>query len=211
MKTFTNIVVNFDDIMYYFYEWEDGDKIEYIKEIPLIKVSKKTFKNILLYHILLDPTFIAEIKGKTLINQTVINALIITDSVHAIVLEFDDNGYDIAISTLGVNDELDICEESFKIKNENIPFKILEKREFNRIGRKDKLIHNFIKLELEELSTFKDKNKISYFYKELFHKECKDYNKALAEMVSSLESIKKEHYYLYELMLLSHNKSGLSN
>lgn len=211
MKVFSNIVVNFDDMMYYFYEWEDDDRIEYVKEIPLVKVSKKIFKNIMQYHILLDPVFFETIKAKTLINQNYINALIITDSIHTIVLEFDNKGYDIAISTLGVSDELDICEESFKMKNDNITFELLDKRDFNSIGRKDKYIHNFIKLELEGLNIDKDKNKISYFYKELFHKECKDYNKAIVEMINSLENIKKEHYYLYELMLLSHNKSGLSN
>lgn len=211
MKTLTDIVVNFDDIMYYFYEWEDNDKIEYIKEIPFVKVNKKLFKSILLNHILLDVNFMDKIKNKTLIGDSYINALVITDSVHAIVLEFNNNGYDIAISTLGVSDELDVCEEAFKMKNENIIFQTLEKREFNSVGRKDKYISNFIKLELNELNHTKDKSKISYFYKELFHKECDDFDKAIKEMQNSITTIKKEHYYLYELMLLSHKKSGLSN
>ncbi|MGM9834291.1 MAG: hypothetical protein ACI31M_00740 [Bacilli bacterium] len=211
MKTLTDIVVNFDDIMYYFYEWEDNDKVEYVKEIPLIKVSKKVFKTILLNHISLNTDFMDKIKSKTLISESYINALVITDSVHAFVLEFDNNGSDIAISTLGVSDELDVCEKAFKMKNENIIFQTLGEREFNSVGRKDKYISNFIRLELEELNHSKDKSKISYFYKELFHKECNDFDTAIKEMQNSITTIRKEHYYLYELMLLSHKKSGLSN
>lgn len=213
MKKYYDIVVNFDEVMYYFYEWDENDVLEYIKSIPMIRVSKKSFKQILLNKIQLEEKEVEKIKNQTtFVNGKTTTALLITDTLNSFVLEFDHRGQEIGISTLQIEEELDITEMSFVMKNYDLQFNPILKRSFNTIGRKDEYIKTFITSELEELYTSKNKSKLDYFYLELFKKQGTSFEEAYQEMKDYLsKGVTQELYYIYDLMLLSHKKSGLSN
>ena len=42
-----DILVNFNDKLYDFYEWSENDLIEHIRKIPLIKVKKKLLDKVI--------------------------------------------------------------------------------------------------------------------------------------------------------------------
>lgn len=213
MKNYYDLIVNFDEVMYYFYEWEDNDVLNYIKIIPLIRVSKKNFKNILLNKIELEKEELNKIIDQTCFaNGEKSNCLIICDNNNGLVLEFDKNGKEIAISTLNIEDALDINEISFCMKIYDLKYSLLSKREFNCVGRKDNFVKSFIIKELDELYDNKNESKLMYFYMELFKRKATSFENAYQEMKKSiLNGIVKEHYNIYDLMILSHKKSGLSS
>ena len=42
MNYYYDIVLNLNEELYEFYEWEENDSIDFIKKIPLFRVSTKT-------------------------------------------------------------------------------------------------------------------------------------------------------------------------
>lgn len=212
MKKYYDLSVSFEDTMCYFYEW-DEDNIEVIRTIPFIRVNKKVFKNILTNKIALDKEELEQFKDNTiLLNGEKTTAILLCDTTNAFVLEFNSKGEEISISTLLVEDELEINELSYSMKNYDLNYDILEPRVFNSISKKDIKVKNYLLLELEELMSVKNESKLFYLYCELFHKKCSDFLTAYNAIKESInEKIKKEHYYLYELLTLKHKKSGLSN
>lgn len=212
MKKYYDLSVSFEDTMCYFYEW-DEDNIEVIRTIPFIRVSKKVFKNILTNKIVLTSIELEQFKYNTiLLNGEKITAILLCDTTNAFVLEFNNKGEEISISTLLVEDELEINELSYSMKNYELNYDTLEPRIFNSVSKKDIKVKNYLLLELEELKKEKNESKLFYLYCELFHKKSGDFLAAYNEIKESInKEIKKEHYYLYELLTLKYKKSGLSN
>ena len=61
-----DIVLNFNDELLEFFEWEDNDDIKYIKRLPLIKVEDSLIKDVLENDILFDDLLLDQIKDKTI-------------------------------------------------------------------------------------------------------------------------------------------------
>lgn len=210
MKKYYDLNVSFEDTMCYFYEWEE-DNIEVIRTIPFIRVSKKVFKNILTNKIVLDKVELDIFKDNTiLINGEKTTAILLTDTTNAFVLEFNSKGQEISISTLLVEDELEINEISYSMKNYDIKYNVLEPRVFNSVSKKDIKVKNYLLKELEELKNSKNESKLFYLYYELFHKKCNNFLVAYNAIKESIKEIRKEHYNLYELLTLKYKKSELS-
>lgn len=211
MKKYYDLSVSFEDTMCYFYEW-DEDNIEVVRTIPFIRVSKRMFKNILTNKIVLIKEELEQFRDNTiLLNGEKTTAVLLSDTTNAFVLEFNNKGQEISISTLLVEDELEINELSYSMKNYELKYDIIEPRAFNSISKKDIKIKKYLLLELEELKEKNNESKLFYLYYELFHKKCNDFLKAYEEIKESInKEIKKEHYNLYELLTLKQNKSGLS-
>ena len=47
MDYYYDVLLNFQDNYYMFYEWDEDDTIEYVKKIPLIHVDSKTILNMI--------------------------------------------------------------------------------------------------------------------------------------------------------------------
>ena len=45
MNYYYDIVVNFQDTNYMFYDWNEKDNIEFIKKIPIFQVTTNTLKD----------------------------------------------------------------------------------------------------------------------------------------------------------------------
>lgn len=210
MKKYYDLSVSFEDTMCYFYEWEE-DNMDVIRVIPFIRVSKKVFKNILTNKIILDKEELELFKDNTiLINGEKTTALLITDTTNAFVLEFSDQGKELSISTLLVEDELEINEISYSMKNYDLNYKVVKERNFNSVSKKDIKVKNYLLKELEELRSTKNESKLFYLYYELFHKKCDDFCTAYKTIKDSIKEIKREHYNIYELLTLKYQKSELS-
>ena len=50
--------------MYFFYEWDSFDNLEYYKRVPLIQVNSKTLKDFINNDIIVDKEFLDIIKDK---------------------------------------------------------------------------------------------------------------------------------------------------
>ena len=58
MNYYYEIKLNFNDVGYAFYEWNETDKFDYIKKIPLIKVKSNTLKKIITNNFRINRSFL---------------------------------------------------------------------------------------------------------------------------------------------------------
>ena len=116
MDYYYDVLLNFQDNYYMFYEWDEDDTIEYVKKIPLIHVDSKTILNMISKVLVVDKEFLKKIENKTKLKQN--NYLkytsIFSDGKNALALEFNDDGVVINKSSLILEDELSVNEFMYK-------------------------------------------------------------------------------------------------
>ena len=61
MKYIYDILLNYNERLYEFYEWEDNDYFDYVKKIEVIKVSKDTIKDIIKNQIMIDSELVKQL------------------------------------------------------------------------------------------------------------------------------------------------------
>lgn len=206
MKYIYDIVLNFNKILYDFYEWNRTDNFVNIKKIPIIRINNKDFINILNNNIKLNNKLFETIKNKTeLYENKKDNCLLIINNCNIIGLKFNEKGITTHISSLNVIDELDIIELNIK-KEITFKYQILDKRKNVLATRLECQNKEKIKCEINSLNLNKDKEKIKYIYFEYFGKKEANCSKALKKLKSK---IKYENFNtdLKKLFNLITNKS----
>ena len=65
MNYYYDILLNFQEKYYWFYEWDQNDNIDFIKKIPIFHVDSKTYIELLTKKISLNKEFLNSIENKT--------------------------------------------------------------------------------------------------------------------------------------------------
>ena len=193
MKYIYDIILNFNELLYDFYEWNKNDCFTHIKKIPIIKINNKDFGKILQNNIQYDK----KRKKKSYI--------LITNNYNIIALEFNKMGISTNISSLNIEDELDIFEISMK-KEKNFNYKILGKRKIIKTTRLEYKNKRKIVNIINNLNIKHDEEKIKYIYFEYFGRKEINCTKALKELKKTIkyENINTD---LKNFFKLSANKS----
>ena len=209
MNYYYEIKLNFNDIPYSFYEWNNSDRIEVIKKIPLLKVKSNILKSIISNNFKVNIELLNMIKYKTICkgNLKIKYSCILCDTKNCIALEFDENGYSIARSNLMLEDDNNICEISYTLKETDLKIQKTNKIKLSNEFRQETKIKKIINKELIELYKNNDIKKLQYLYLEWFNKEEKNKEIMLKTMFEDLkQEIKKVHYDIYKIIKLSYNK-----
>lgn len=184
MNYIYDINLNFNDVYYEQFEWNKGDKIKRIKKIPIIKISETDFIKIYNYNFKIDKDIFDKIKSKTETynnrNKLYAYCLFSSDN-NVLAIKFDKFGNSKQISSLCVEDELDIIE-GIKISKKKINFTLKEKRKKyyqTRYERKSKI---YITNQLNKLDIKNDKDKINYIYYECFNELNNNTNESLEKI-----------------------------
>ena len=157
MNFYYDIIVNFQENNYMFYEWEDDDVLDCIKKIPLIQVTTKTLKDLVNNNFMVDKDFLTSIHKKTkLKNGTLEYAALFVSKNGTLVVEFAQDGSSIARSYLQVIDECHIQDILYTLPTDKLNYKIINKIIENKGIRKEEIIKKFINLELNTLYKNKD-------------------------------------------------------
>lgn len=197
-----DLLVNFNENLIDFYDWEESDIYEHIRKCFLIKVTTNDYYNILTNNIKLGSNHLLEIKNKTqkFSGRNTINieyALTITDGENAIIIKFDKNGISKLRSNFLINEEVEILRLSNNMKVSEIDYQILNKCKMNLMTRNEKRIVNLIINELNDIK--EDKEKIDYLYYEWFDSNKGDnkYNK----LINSIsKSYSKKHIEFLDIL-----------
>ena len=184
-----DLLLNFNDVLYEFYDWDKKDKIYHIKSIDAFYVSKKVLNDFMYNDIKVDNSFLDIIKSKTIIysNTPVIElkyACILYDKNKACAFLFDKNGKCIKKSHLLFDEEEDLLKKEKSLVN--IKYKILKKNNYNQIlTRKELMIVN---KTLNELIKIKSNDLIKYIYYECFNKYESSSKLALKKIINNINS-----------------------
>ena len=177
-----DIILNWnEDELYDFYEWNDTDYLELIKKIPVFKVKHKTFIDILTNNIIVDKDFLTLIKDKTILSAKkclakIDYACLILDGKSVLALEFLDNGKIINRSKLLIDDELNVLELTFNLKEYDLKYEIIESLKVRKTLRQIEEAKKLILLEINNLYKLNDKDKLQYLYYEYKKEKIDDIN-----------------------------------
>lgn len=191
MYYYYDVLLNFgtDGDIYEFYEWESEDNVEFIKKIPLFRVSLDCLKDNLKYKTKFDSSFIEQIKEKTIVKGSTenLNTFLISDSKNTLALEINEEGVVISRSKLLPSDELNISEVMFTMRESTLHYEKLEKYKMNTTLRQERKIKKLIEQEIDTLYKENNTSKLKYLYYEWFNKNNDNIENIYKEMTSSLQ------------------------
>ena len=209
MNYYYEINLNFNDTAYSFYEWNETDKLEHIKKIPVIKVKSNVLKKIVTNNFNVSKEFLDSINGRVLCkdNIKIENACIFCDTKNCIAIEFNNKGYSIARSNLMLEDENNICEIAYSFKYKDIELTNLEIINIKDEFRQEIKIKNIINKEIIELYNNKNYKKLEYLYYEWFGKLENNIETMVKNMYEDLKgNLKEIHYEIYKIIKLSYSR-----
>lgn len=193
MNYIYDILTNFNEVYYDFYEWEKKDNITHIKKIPIIKIDKESFEQIVTHTFQIDSKLIKKIESKTEIWNSKKNLsdkflLLITNGIDVIGFQFNEMGICIKRSSLLADEELDIIETAKKLETQIIDYQLLKKIDNSFVTRNELKNKSFLINELNKLSISRDINKINYLYFECFNKKESNFKKALNTIINNIDN-----------------------
>ena len=207
MNFYYDIVVNFQENNYMFYEWAESDVLEYIITVPIFQVTTKVLRDLINNNIEVDKEFLDSIYNKTKLKKGFLEYVSLFVSKNgAIVLEFASDGKVIARSGLQVNDECNVMEVIYTLPIFRLEYKVLNRLELNKDLRLESTIKDFINLEINTLYKNKEWEKIVFLYNEWFLKSDPNVGEMVQEMQNRLKGeITDREFRIYNLIKLSYN------
>ena len=202
-----DVTLNFNEVLYDFFEWNNNDNLIHVRKIPIFKVSNENFLNMLMYEVQLSDDILKKIKDKTDSygkKTKSFTSCLIRNEDNIISLKFDDNGISKQVSSIIIEEELDILEIRVKL-TKSFEYKTLTKRKFLTSTRYDSLNRTYLQNQINNLSIDNDREKIKYLYFEYFGKYINDEKTALNKLK---KEVIKDNYNnnLKDFFKLSSNK-----
>lgn len=200
MNYIYDILLNFNEKYYDFYEWDEN--IVHIKKIPIIKISNKQLKIIFENKVKID----LNIKNKTeVFNNKSINSCIVFSDEFGFAIKFDKDGSVIERSSLLFEDLEDVLDD--KIENKILNIEVIEPIKNNFLIKEDDILYNYIIKEINKLINNKDYNALSYIYYECFNTKESD----LKKVIKRIKNITLNDFYnygekIYGILKLTTNK-----
>lgn len=200
MKFIYDIILNFGDMYYEFYDWNKEDKITHIRKIPIIKVNDKIMKTILKNKVKTDVNFLEKIKNKTEIftkrNIEYLDyaCLLCTDK-KVIGIKLDNTGRIIYKSDLLIDEHDDILECTGRFIEAEFNIVIVDKESIDNFKTRNQIvIEKFI---IEELNN-QEVSKLKYLLYECLNEVSDDRNVILSKLKNSMnvENNKKMYEFL---------------
>ena len=207
-----DIILNYNNDYYDFYEWKKDDLIYHIKKINLVRVDSKIYNEIFDNIVLFNNNFLLSIFNKCEYYanrkiESIPYTFLLTDSYRVMGLLLDNNGKVIKYSSLLLDEEEDVLDLCYKLRDLKLEYKIIKKREKNEFETREEInIIKFIKKDLKNNYERKNINKLKYLYYEYFNKQSDNIDLIYQELVQELgKNINKKHYDLYQLIKLSYS------
>lgn len=200
-----DILSNFNQELYDFYDWDKNDNFTHLRKVPSFRVSKEVLVDLMFKKVKIKGNLLKLIKDKTQVFtkegvDVIEYCFIISDSVNALGVILDEDGVIYKRSKFLVSEELEInkCLKTSKIYN--VEYNLLSsKTHYSNMTRNEEKVTNLILSELELIMDSTDK--IDYLYYEWFNtnKGKNKYKKLVSSIKSSYTS---KHEYILELLNL---------
>lgn len=208
-----DVLLNFSDTerIVEFFEWNNNDSIDHIKRIPLIRISSKSLNDLINNNIVVEKEFLDKIKDLTLMYKKTKNleySILITDLNKVIAIEFNKEGKIIAKSGLLLDEEEEIIDESYDLKEEKLNYKIETKINNNIfLTREEQKKQRYLLLELDNIVKENNRNKLNFLYQEIFLKDKLTFEEKYLKLKEDIEKNYTSKYNnLYEIVRLTYIK-----
>ena len=209
-----DLVLNFNNEFYEFYEWNKDDNLYHIKKINFIKVNVNTYNDILSKKIKFNDDLLLSIFNKCEYFENrgvkeIPYAVLITDSYRVIGLMLDLNGYIVKYSSLLLEEEEDVLDISNRLPITKLDYQIeTDINNNDLLTRFEKHVIKYIKKDLNICYKENNLSKLKFLYYEYFNKNCNDINKIYRTLIKELDNLNEKHYNLYNLIKLSYSQKS---
>lgn len=184
-----DIVLNFQNNYYDFFEWKSTDKVINVKKILVYKVNNQDYLNLKYNMVILDK--------KILPKQT--KMFLVTNGVEVMGLLLDNKGKIIKRSSLLFDEADEILEEKENIKNLEIKYQKNILKTHSIISRVANEKTKYLEKYFANIDIKKDEYLLKYIYYDIYNQEesnIKKVHKSLKELIITdinklYESIKK--------------------
>lgn len=201
-----DILLNFNEIDYPFYEWNINDNIIHIRKTSIFKVSSNLLNSIINYNFSVDQDFLKKISNRTEVftnkNVKIIRYVcLFSDTKETVAVRFSNNGKKEKISRLLLDEEEDILEISKEINEYNLDINLGNKQKNNKfITRNEYDIYKYIKKELNK----KNYERLKYIYFECFNQKEEDYESIVKRLNIEIDiNWEKNYKKIYDILKLS--------
>ncbi len=172
MEYIYDILLNFQDEYYDFFEWIDNDKVINVKKIPLYKLSNKDYLCLKFHDVILkDNPFIKKTK-----------MVIVTNGIEVMGILLDNNNKVIKRSSLLIDEADDILDGVSRLKNTILEFDKNVYKTHKYEGRlykeRTKYIDNFFK----NMNKDEEEYLLKYLYLDIYKEEENDLDKILSKL-----------------------------
>ena len=202
MNYIYDLVLNFseNERILEFYEWMKEDVLSTIAKIPIIRINRFQMNDILNNKISVTKTFLKKYENKTLLDDGSLlkYSFLVTDLSKVIALEFSSNGEVIRRSSLLLDEEEAVIEESLDYQEEELNYKIIRNYlKFDFLTWDERKIRSSLINELNYLYKNKKYDEINYLYEELYNEKINihDKYKFLIDDISNNYSSKYNKIY----------------
>ncbi len=185
-----DILVNFNENLYDFYDWNLNDPVTHIRRIPIYKVTSKQFYEIKNYQVKFDSKFLETIKNRTEFfsgrNIKIMKyAFLLTDGLDIMGIFIGDS---IKYTSLQMDEELDILED-FRFKESHLDYQITSTKNAMILKTRYQIEQiNKMRQKLNDLIKENNISKIQYIYYECFNEKEKQISLILERFYHSLEN-----------------------
>lgn len=193
-----DVLLNFNDEIYEFYDWNKDDCLIHIRKIPVIKVS-----NMFIYDLKNNKIKINEylnLKNKTELFQKkgiryLDNSCIFTDGKEAIAVLIKRNGK-VLKSKMILDEEDDAVSVGKHLEIRNINYSIIESNKLDEFKtRSEREIQKYVFKELEEMK----EDKLNYIYFECFNEKINENIDIKKQILNNFDLVYKSIYKILKL------------
>lgn len=161
-----DIVLNFQNNYYDFYEWKSTDKIINIKKILVYRVNNQDYLNLKYNDIILDK--------KTIPKQ--VNMFLVTNEIEVMALLLDNNGKILKRSSLIFDEADEVLDEKETIKELKIKYKKNISKPHISQSRIITEKTNFLENYFNNIDKYKDEYLLKYIYYDIYNIEEENIN-----------------------------------
>jgi len=211
MNFIYDILVNFNDNLYDFYEWNINDNITHIRKIPLFKVKTEILQEIKLYNINISLEFLNKIKNKTekftsRDVEKIEYVALFSDDNDVIAVKFSKNGLNYQLSKLLIDEQEDVLDVSLRCELVDIEYKILNKKKESKFKTRLQIEKiNYLIKSLNKLEKNNEYDKLKYLYFECFDEREDSINNIIKKLKESIHNDKYEDIMYNFFKLISIN------
>ena len=197
-----DVLLNFNEELIEYFEWEDNDNVKYIKRVSLFKVNTSFLNDIVNYETVLDNSFVNKIPkydiGGTLENGHV---CLFTDGDIAIGVFIMDNK-PILFSRLLLDEEFEVLEVSLSLEVLNISYtKLNMKNKSNSfLTRSERSFKENLSRKLDDLYKNKSYEELIYLYYEYTNSENRNISYIYNFLKNSLNDFNEKHFKLLDIV-----------
>ena len=168
-----DIVLNFQNNYYEFYEWKPTDKIINVKKILVYKVNNKNYLNLKYNDIVLDT--------KILPKQN--KMFLITNGVEVMGILLDNNGKLIKRSSLLIDESDEVLEDKETLKPFPLKYKKNNLKPHISLDRIKEEKYQFIQNYFSNININKDEYLLKYLYYDIYNKEENNIKKVYKNLI----------------------------